>query len=297
MGCFLHRYILGYLVPAYSCFKALEQKQTDRTGEWCIYWCALSRDKGPDCLSAFERARLMDSRGAGSCWPFSQQQSGCCWTGWCSGEQPCSLLLFHCCNLLACYPSIRALGEPTVLLQDTSILRGQGLVHHILVAPKDQGRAVPLRGVRAAVPGRTRSHDRPVHAGGENLGLRPPGYALPEVRHPELAAYQAQSWTFVGSRAACTSKCRLTQRLQSTAHVAIAALQGFQQAKVPTSLFAGIEHPNSAAGGDPCSGLQVEEKRSSGGAEKRSPPKRSPSMARQRKAPVDDPPPHGRDAS
>ena len=42
------RYILGYVVPAYHCFKAIELNQADKTREWSIYWYALQSLKGFD---------------------------------------------------------------------------------------------------------------------------------------------------------------------------------------------------------------------------------------------------------
>lgn len=35
-------YILGYVVPAYHCFKAIELNQADKTREWSIYWLLLA---------------------------------------------------------------------------------------------------------------------------------------------------------------------------------------------------------------------------------------------------------------
>ena len=31
---------MGYLWPAYSCYKALDQRKTEVLREWCIYWFA-----------------------------------------------------------------------------------------------------------------------------------------------------------------------------------------------------------------------------------------------------------------
>ena len=34
------RNALGFIWPAYACFKALEAKQQDAIRDWCTYWCA-----------------------------------------------------------------------------------------------------------------------------------------------------------------------------------------------------------------------------------------------------------------
>jgi hypothetical protein len=34
------RLLLGYIYPAYACFKALERRKPDGVRVWCEYWCA-----------------------------------------------------------------------------------------------------------------------------------------------------------------------------------------------------------------------------------------------------------------
>jgi hypothetical protein len=40
------RNVLGFIWPAYACFKALEAKQQDAIRDWCTYWCAM---QAPAC--------------------------------------------------------------------------------------------------------------------------------------------------------------------------------------------------------------------------------------------------------
>jgi receptor expression-enhancing protein 1/2/3/4 len=36
----LRSLLLGYVYPAYACFKALERRKPDGIRAWCEYWCA-----------------------------------------------------------------------------------------------------------------------------------------------------------------------------------------------------------------------------------------------------------------
>ena len=112
---YMFRLFLGYVWPAYTCFKALKGKKQDAARFWCHYWCAGCSKDSSNQIHPTRTPRLILAL-------FT------------AAEHVLDVLVFWC--VPSTPPPLLYTSTP---MQDPSLPRGQGALCALPLAPQHAG--------------------------------------------------------------------------------------------------------------------------------------------------------------